>query len=202
MADEIEAKVRVTDAAAFEQALRALGAEYRGDWIETDTFFDHPDERLTQHDTALRLRLRRPRDAAARATGPSVLLTYKGPRKAGRMKVREEHQVAVPDPDAMAEILRNLDYSKRFCYEKRRRTWALQGAEVTLDDIPHLGTFAEVEAPTEADVDRLLDALGFTGAPRITASYMQMLMERLGPRAAGQCVRLDDAGPGRASDCD
>lgn len=192
MAYEIEAKVRAGDVAALERRLEALGAEYRGAWLETDTFLDHPDGRLTEHDSALRLRHARPLDDAASATGASALLTYKGPREKGRMKIRVEHQVAVPDPAEMVEILRGLAYRETFCYEKRRRKWRLEGAEVTVDEIPHLGTFVEVEAAGEAEVDRLLDALGFAGSPRITDSYMQMLSRHLGRAWDGKCVRLAD----------
>jgi len=198
MASEIEAKVRVTDAAALGQALESAGAEYCGAWIETDAFFDHPDERLRKHDTALRLRLRRPADPTAHALvaqagepGGSALLTYKGPRRKSHLKVREEHQVSVPDSEAMADVLGGLGYRRTFCYDKRRRIWRLAGSEVTLDEIPVIGTFCEVEAADEASVDRLLDALGFAGARRLTDSYLGMLVREFGGRAAGRHVTLD-----------
>lgn len=192
MASEIEAKVRAADPSALERALEKLGAEDRGTWLETDSFLDHPDERLRRHDTALRLRWLRPLDRAASAIGASALLTYKGPREAGRVKIREEHQVAVPDPDAMVEILHGLGYVGTFCYEKRRHRWQLQGAEVTFDEVPRLGTFVEVEAANEDEVDRLLDALGFPGAERITTTYLEMLREKLGDESRGGHVRFED----------
>jgi len=198
MASEIEAKVRVTDAAALRRALESAGAAYRGAWVESDAFFDHPDERLRKHDTALRLRHRRPVDAPAQGlaaetgtAGGSALLTYKGPRKASHLKVREEHQVTVPDSEAMADILRGLGYRQTFCYEKRRCIWHLAGSEVTLDEIPVVGTFCEVEAGDEATVDRLLDALGFADAERLTDSYLHMLVREFGGRAMGQHIMLD-----------
>lgn len=178
MAHEIEAKVRVSDEAATLRAIAAAGAVPRGEWLESDAFFDHPDGRLRQGDSALRLRRRQALDDVARsrlASGTAAALTYKGPRQPGRMKVREEIEVAVPDPDAMVAILLRLGYRQTFDYEKRRRTWRLEGAEVTLDDVPRLGRFVEVEAASEADVDRLLDRLGFAGARRLTTSYLAML---------------------------
>lgn len=196
MANEIEAKVPVTDPAAVLQAIAAAGAEPRGSWIETDAFFDHPDQRLRKSDSALRLRRRQPLDDlahAACAAGPTALLTYKGPRVAGRMKVREELEVALPDPEAMEGILLRLGYQQTFCYQKQRRTWRLEGAEVTFDQVPHLGTFVEVEAVTEDQVDRLLDRLGFADVERLTTSYLAMLLRTLGgSSAAGRCLRLDE----------
>lgn len=197
MASEIEAKVRVGDEAAVLRAIAAAGAEPRGAWIETDAFFDHPDERLRKGDSALRLRRRRPLDEVARsasASGPAAVLTYKGPRVAGRMKVREELEVAVPDAEAMEGILRRLGYQQTFCYQKRRRKWRLEGAEVTLDEVPRLGMFVEVEAASEDEVDRLLDGLGFAGVERLTTSYLAMLVRTLGGAAGDRCVRFDDGG--------
>jgi adenylate cyclase class 2 len=194
MGSEIEAKVRITDAPALRRALEKLGAEYRGAWLETDTFFDHPERRLMEHDSALRLRRRRPLDDVAGQIGASSLLTYKGPRRAGRMKVRTEHQVEVPDPVAMSDILCGLDYRETFTFEKRRRVWRVQCAEVTLDEVPRLGTFAEVEAAREDEVVRLLDALGLGRAEATTDSYVQMLLRELGGRADGQHVGFEETG--------
>ena len=194
MAMEIEAKVRIADAAAVERALRAIGATYRGAWLQTDTFFDHPDRALVRQDAALRLRVNRPLDDAAAAAGPSAQLTYKGPRLEGRLKQRAEHEVTVPDAAAMAEILHQLNYGEAFCYEKRRRRWRLpDGAEVTVDELPRLGRFVEVEAASETVVERLLDALGFAGRPRITESYIKLLTAELGADFGSEGLRFHES---------
>jgi adenylate cyclase, class 2 len=192
MAEEIEAKIRITEPRPVEQALEAAGAEPGGAWIETDTFFDRPDERLFRKDSALRLRRAQPVDDVARASGESSLLTYKGARVEGRLKIREEHQVNVPDPSGMQLILESLGYEQRFCYQKRRRKWRLSGAEITIDEIPHVGQFVEVEAPSEAAVEELIDRLGLSRSEMTTKSYLSMVLEATGGRTGKRTILFDD----------
>jgi len=191
MATEIEAKVRIADPAGVERRLAELGAEYCGAWLQADTFFDHPDRALMKQDSALRLRVNRPLDKTAAARGESTELTYKGARQAGRLKVRPEHQVGVPDAAAMTAILHGLDFSEALCYEKRRRKWRLGDADVAVDEVPRLGWFVEIEASTEAEVDRLLDQLGFVGRPRITESYVRLFATELAIGYDGHCIRFE-----------
>ncbi len=191
MGQEIEAKVRISDVAAVERAIADLGADYGGAWVEIDAFFDHPDRRLFEGDSALRLRVSQPLDETARRLQRAVLLTYKGPREPGRLKVRPEHQVDIPDPAAMREILRGLNYSEAFSYEKRRRRWRFQGAEITIDELPLLGFFVEVEAPNEAQVDQLLARLGLAASDVLTTSYVRLLRDRLG-ESSDKALRFAD----------
>ncbi|MBN2584355.1 MAG: class IV adenylate cyclase [Planctomycetes bacterium] len=178
MSTEIEAKVRIDDAAAIDRRCRDLGAVYGGQWRQLDRFFDHPDRRLLESDSALRMRTDEPLDDTAQKIGRRVLLTYKGPRRVGRTKVRTEYEVEVADPETMTRILGKLDYIETFSYEKRRRTWRLGAAEVTLDEVPDLGLFVEAEAPDEETVEETFERLGLGPLPRITDSYVRMLFAR------------------------
>ena len=192
MAMEIEAKVHIDDPSAVEQSCRKLEAVYGGAWRQSDRFFDHPDHRLLENDSALRMRNEAPLDEAARKVGQRAFLTYKGPRRTGRTKMRAEYEVEVADPEMMATILGQLDYTEAFSYEKRRRKWRLGDAEVTLDEVPHLGLFVEVEGPDEAQVEQTFDRLGLGDRQRITDSYLQMLTKKLGDQSGLGHITLDD----------
>ena len=192
MATEIEAKVRIDDPAAVEQACRKVAAVYGGAWRQSDRFFDHPDHRLLDKDSALRMRDETPLDETARKVGRQAFLTYKGPRRRGRTKVRAEYEVEVADPQMMATILAQLDYTETFSYEKRRRKWRLGEVEVTLDEVPQLGFFVEVEAPEEDRVEQTFERLGLGDRRPITDSYLQMLAEKLGDLSVLGHVALDD----------
>lgn len=180
MSEEIEAKVRIADAEAAIERIEALRPDYLGEWREIDTFFDHPDQRLIEADQALRLRIAEPLDEPARKIGATAQLAYKGSRHEQRMKVRSEHQVAVSEPGPMRGILAGLDYWPMFRYEKRRRKWRVPAAEITLDRVPRIGAFVEVEADSEQRVDEVLAELGLGDAERITLSYVRLLIDDLG----------------------
>jgi len=192
MATEIEAKVHIDDSAAVEEACRKMSAVYGGAWRQSDRFFDHPNHRLLDKDRALRMRDEAPLDETARKVGRQAFLTYKGPRRKGRTKVRAEYEVEVADPQMMATILAQLDYTETFSYQKRRRKWRLDEVEVTFDEVPHLGFFVEVEAPDEDRVEQTFERLGLGGRPLITKSYLQMLTERLGDLSGLGHIALDD----------
>jgi predicted adenylyl cyclase CyaB len=139
------------------------------------------------------MRIDQPLDDPARQARRSVVLAYKGPRRESRLKVREEHQVDIPDPQAMIEILRGLHYSESFSYEKRRKRWRLEGAEITIDELPLLGFFMEVEAADEDTVERLLDRLGFQRAGHITTSYLHLLFDHFGGRPQRRFISFNGA---------
>ncbi len=191
MGKEIETKVRVDDEAAFVAAIDRLGATYRGAWSETDIFFDHPEQRLIEQDMALRMRLDVPLDEAARQGDHSPRLTCKGPREVGDLKVRVEHEVEVPDVSGMRDILHWMNYFEVFCYQKIRRRWNLDGSEITLDQVPLVGQFAEVEAADEQTVHSIIEQLGRQQAETLTESYVHLLYEKLGKMKPGRCVYAD-----------
>ena len=51
------------------------------------------------------------------------------------------------DDDAIDAAFAALGYSRVLSFEKRRESWKLGGCNVELDELPHLGTFVEIEGP-------------------------------------------------------
>jgi len=171
---EIEAKFQVTDPEPLRQALRRLGAELRRRVLETNRIFDTPDRRLLNADCGLRIRTERPLERAARGQSPAATLTYKGPRQAGDLKSREELEVCVSDAGGLADILARLGFRPVIVYEKRRETWHIGACEVSLDELPRLGWWLEVEGPDAATVELVIRQLGLADTPPIRQTYVEM----------------------------
>lgn len=171
MAVEIEAKMRLTDRPALETALRAANARELGEVIELNVFFDDADGRLRRGDQGLRLR----QTTAVPDGEVRHVLTFKGPREAGNFKVRPEHETRVEDPDAMRAVLAGLGFKPMLAFEKRRKTWRLDGCLVEIDRLPHLGMFVEIEGPDDARVEAVRRRLGLADAPLEAAGYAAML---------------------------
>src|SRR5687767_8735008 len=141
MAVEIEAKMSVESFDAVRAKLRELGATVAGSHFEVNTFFDTAERGLLARGEGLRLRLNR--DAA---TGhETYVVTYKGPRRPGPLKSREEIEFGVSPGAAAADLFERLGYQRTMSFEKRRETWELGGCKVELDEVPVLGRFIEVE---------------------------------------------------------
>jgi adenylate cyclase class 2 len=178
MAIEIEAKLSVPDLEIVRGRLRELNATPLGSVLETNTFFDSEDRSLLAKDEGLRLRKRV--DIETSAT--KFIITYKGARRHGMLKSRDEVECGVEnDRDAMM-LLSRLGYLRVLSFEKRRESWKLGGCSVELDTVPHVGTFVEIEGPSEAAILKVRDQLNLSERPLVKASYIALLMTHLQDR--------------------
>ena len=175
MAVEIEAKMKVDDLEAVRNRLKAAGATLIGDFLEKNLFFDTDDRSLLTADEGLRLRL-----TQNLATSEHVnTITFKGPRKHGQLKSREETEVNVDNFDNAATLLGCLGYVRVLQFEKRRESWSFRSCKVELDTLPHLGTYVEIEGPQDEAVMAVREAMQLTHRPLVRSSYIAMLMNHL-----------------------
>jgi len=176
MPEEIEAKIRIDDPEAFRRRMAELDRSAGETVFEVNRLFDDADGSLRARGSALRVReeFRLPDRARLR-----TILTFKGPVAAGPVKRRPEFELAVEAAEPLVEILDALGLSETFRYEKRRTPFAGGACEVVLDEVPHVGWFAEVEGPTEEAVLAELAELGLADATSIRVSYIRLLRERL-----------------------
>jgi len=179
VSEEIEAKVRIADPEAFRRRM-AERSESGGETVfEDNRLFDDPAGTLRRRGAALRVREERPAGGGEplRAT-----LTYKGPRAESELKRREEIEIevqAVPGSPGLAAVFQATGLRETFRYQKRRSLWRVGGCEVTLDELPHLGWFVEIEGPTEKAVRACLEGLGLADEPLVADDYIALLSERL-----------------------
>ncbi|MGC9453286.1 MAG: class IV adenylate cyclase [Phycisphaerae bacterium] len=185
MPTETEVKYRVESLREIRDALRALGGEPIGEVVETDCFFDTPAGDLLREDRGIRIR----RSVSIRGGSCPGVLTYKGPRDPNsRHKVREEVETTVGDVEAAAAVLRACGLRPVVTIQKRRQRWDMDRCEVSLDELPLLGTFVEIECESVEQIEAVRKALSLDGEA-ITESYLQLLAEHC-PRIGEQCDRV------------
>jgi adenylate cyclase class 2 len=187
MSIEIEAKLSVPSLEPTRARLEHLGAERVGLVVEMNTFFDTDDRSLLAADKGLRLRQARDAAAASKAEAKSTL-TYKGPRRHGQLKNREEIELGINGDRALIDLLGALGFGRVLTFEKRRESWKLNGCSVELDELPHLGTFVEIEGPDEPSILEVRKQLQLDQRPLVKASYVALLMTHLQER--GQTTRV------------
>ena len=183
MGYEVEVKYRCADLSRLADRLRAGGAVEGGIADHADLYLDHPGRDFAATDEALRLR----------RVGDQNRVTYKGPKRPGPTKTREEIELPLAPGqeafDAFATLFERLGFRRVAIVSKTRREFAIThlGRQLTvaLDDAGLLGTFAEVEALAAGDAD-LADAqaavVGFATELGLTEveprSYLRMTLER------------------------
>jgi len=190
MPQEIEIKQRLDDPDALHRRLHDGQARRDARIFEVNRILDTPDRRLLAADCGLRLRLGRPLDGPGPAT---ATLTFKGPRRPGTPKMREELETPVADDALMTEILRRLGFAPVILYEKRRETWLFAGCRICLDELPRIGWFVEIEGPDAAAIDAVRRRLGLAENPLLAETYVELAAEH-GVAGGGDCIRLAFAG--------
>lgn len=186
---EIEAKMRVAEVEAVRQRLNDASATYVGRMFEDNIFLDDPKRSLSSSDRGLRLRrVSWPEDNRE----PRIELTFKGPRQEGTFKSRREIELLISDADQMLALFEELGYQQTLRFQKRRERWRLDEATVELDELPHLGSFVEIEAPDEATVLTARTALVLDEKPIIKSSYASLLQTYLNEHGLiERAVRFD-----------
>jgi adenylate cyclase, class 2 len=175
--EELEVKFYEPDLEGLKKRLEQVGGKLDQPRVrEVNLRFDTPDRSLTRAARVLRLR----QDTRAR-------LTYKGPGSdQGGAQLRQELEFTVGDYDMAKRFIEALGYEVALMYEKYRTTYAFEGCDITLDEMPY-GTFAEIEGPGEEQIRSAARKLRLDWERRILDSYTSMF-ERL-KRKAGLTFR-------------
>lgn len=183
MALEIEIKLRVADHGSIRSTLRRLEARRVGSRLETNTFLDTPDDRLLKAGAGLRVR----RHQDLETGEVSAVITHKGPKLPGPLKVREEAEVDIGSYEDGLRLLEGLGYRVKLSFEKRREIWDLGNCEVVLDEMPeNLGIFVEIEGPDEASVREIQGSMGLMDAVVEPSGYAVLVAKHLG--ATGRSI--------------
>jgi len=182
---EVEQKSPVTDMAAVEAKLAALGATIESCQSQIDHYYAHPARDFARTDEALRIR-RTDRDSCITYKGPKVDQTTKTRREIELPLATEEGQVA-----AWESLLEALGFTLvgEVCKHRRKAAVEWQGrrVEVALDEVVELGSFVELELCVDEEDDlesakariaSLAAALGLSRSER--RSYLELLDK--GPR--------------------
>jgi len=170
---EIEAKLKVDSFEPVLTMLEEAGAEFVGEFRQFDTYFDDADKTLSSNDKALRIRRQ------VKGDSEKIIVTCKGAKEASNYKVRSEDEVEVAEADSMERILNGLGFEKKMKIEKRRRMWRLGGCLVTLDELPLIGSFVEIEGPADEQIADVQTRLGLSQLKHIPQSYAKLIRKKL-----------------------
>jgi len=170
---EIEAKLKVDSHAPVRERLEACSARFAYRVLEENHILDWADGSLRA--AGCGLRVRRCRVLGGRPV--SDTLTYKGPRQPGPYKKRLEINLAVESAEAACALLAALGCVQVMRFEKKREVWELDGCEVALDEVPHLGSYVEIEGPDNEAIGRLQERMGLGNCPHISRGYASLLGE-------------------------
>lgn len=176
---EVEMKFKVTGSDQTLAQLQQLGFKAVEERHESDRYYNAPDRNFAKTDEALRIR----------QIGNDCILTYKGPKRGEKGKVRTEHEVHLTEGSAtmMHQILVDLRYEPSIEVKKQRtiyRHTAQKDIEVSWDEVEGLGVYVELELKVpEGDqaealtcLQVLAQTMGLSAEER--RSYLELLLNR------------------------
>ncbi len=174
---ELEVKYKLHDVELVKLKLKQMGARLKSIVKEEDYYFNHPCRDFKVTDEALRVRVK---------SNGELELTYKGPRKSNRTKLREEVNVKVIGPlSSILAFLSFLGFKHVYTLRKIREIYEVSDYTITIDYVEGLGSFIEIEyrgskdnlREIEDDLLRFARSLGLTGKP-ILKSYLELVLEK------------------------
>jgi adenylate cyclase, class 2 len=166
----VEIKARCTDASHIRNYLLNQGAEFKGTDQQTDTYFNVTNGRLKLREGNIE----------------NALIWYERTNQAGP-KNSSVHLVKIEDAKGLKEALRKSSGIK-VVVQKKREIYFIGNVKFHIDEVPGLGSFAEIEASNfytdlsqeqlKEQCDFYLDALGISDDDLVEVSYSDMLLEK------------------------
>jgi predicted adenylyl cyclase CyaB len=167
--EEIEIKFAVKDTKAATEKLRKLGFRISlGRHRERNFLLDDISASLEKQGKLLRIR----------KTPSGQTVTYKGPISASsKLKHREEIECRMEDADILLRILEEVGFKVRTEYSKYRTVFEKDGFSISLDET-EAGNYLEVEGPSDEEIIKLAEKLGYSESDFIRRTYAELIGER------------------------
>ncbi|HYR42065.1 MAG TPA: class IV adenylate cyclase [Terriglobia bacterium] len=169
--EEIEIKFAVKDMKAIAEKLRKMGFRVAvGRHPEKNYLFDDSAESLQKAGKLLRVR----------KTPSGQTVTYKGPiSAASKLKHREEIECRIEDADVLIRILQEAGFRIRTEYSKYRTVFEKEGFNISLDET-EAGNYLEVEGPSDEEITKLGEKLGYSEKDFVRRTYAELIGEKRG----------------------
>jgi adenylate cyclase class 2 len=175
MAFEVELKAHLRQPEVIKARAAELGT-FVGERFKEDVYFRRCGD--ASHLPAERYRLRR--------EGDKAVVTFKQMVSAGETEVNEEVEFEVSDAHAFFQFADRFGFEPFVVKRKKSQVYRVGRANVELNEVEHLGHFAEIEilCDDEADVPaardeitRVLKALGLRDADLEPRRYIVMIQK-------------------------
>jgi predicted adenylyl cyclase CyaB len=175
--EEIEIKFAVKNTKTVTEKLRKLGFRIAsGRHLEKNYLFDDASDRLQNSGKLLRVR----------KTPSAQTLTYKGPiSTTSRLKHREEIECKIERADILIRILEEVGLKVRTEYSKYRTVFEGDGFNISLDET-EAGNYLEVEGPSDEEITKLGEKLGYSERDFVRRTYADLIGERRGQDEKGR----------------
>ena len=175
MALEVELKARLHQPAHIETKAARLG-RFGGEFFKEDIYFRRRGDSGRLPDDRFRLR----------REGDKATVTFKQAIQAGGLEVNDEVEFGVDEARAFFRFADRFGFEPFVVKRKKSRLYRVGRAQVEINQVTHLGHFAEIEIMCSAEADvpiakaellHLLMRLNLKEADLEPRRYIEMIQE-------------------------
>ncbi len=171
--NELEVKIRLETEERFQQVFQACQLLYgppQSHVLQLDQYYDTPDGQLKDQDLVIRIR----------SIGEQQAIALKSPciRLPNGLSSRIELEFMAADGNVVCQQLVDQGLHVRQSSEKERWMFVHKDLEISLDRLPFLGYFIEVEGPNEAAIHGVLHALKLPPDGAVLKHYGELMRDR------------------------
>ena len=167
--EEIEIKFAVKDTKTVTEKLRKLGFRIAvGRHHEKNYLFDDAAGSLQKAGKLLRIR----------QTPSAQTVTFKGPiSPESKLKHREEIECRIENAGVLIHIFEEVGFKIRTEYSKYRTVFEREAFNISLDET-EAGNYLEVEGPSDEEITKLGEKLGYSERDFVRRTYAELIGEK------------------------
>ena len=171
--NELEIKISIDTSELFKQVYDTCNKLFgppTSHLIQLDEYYDTPDGRLKNQDLVIRIR----------SNGKKKTIALKSPRVElpSGMTERIELEFLSADGEQVQEQLVKQGLNPNEAAEKERWTFVHDDCEIVLDRLPFIGTFIEIEGPSEDVITKMVHLLGLSSCQIVRKNYGELMMDK------------------------
>ncbi len=165
-------RVKVKRLDSLTRRLASQGAKHAQDVAQMTTHYKNLQAETQEEGLKLCLSL----EQDVKNSYRKAILSWTRPSDHGNDAGRQKLEMTSNDVPMISNLIEALGYRPYRHVETRRHRWTWRGCAVSLDLVPYLGPFVEINGPSEQAVQKVLHQLGL-GASRCLVQSDQSLLD-------------------------
>jgi adenylate cyclase, class 2 len=171
--NELEIKIQIDTQEHFQkvyETCKKLFGDPTSHVLQLDEYYDTPDGQLKKQDLVIRIR----------SNGTKKTIALKSPRidLPSGMTSRIELEFLSAEGEKVHDQLINQGLKPLEAAEKERWTFVTENCEIVLDKLPFIGSFIEIEGPSEAAITEIVHLLDLSSCLVIRKNYGELMMAK------------------------
>lgn len=171
--NELEIKIQILSEDHFQSVYdscnRLFGAPI-SHVLQLDEYYDTLDGQLKEQDLVIRIR----------SSGGKKTIALKSPRidLPSGMTNRIEIEFLSAEGEKIHEQLLSQGLNPNEAAEKERWTFIYNDCEIVLDRLPFIGSFIEIEGPSEDAIHKIVHLLDLSSCQIVRKNYGELMMDK------------------------